>query len=197
MIGICTRCHCIYIQLMRGVGLFDSCSWCTYAIQVGMKWVTSLVWPTCNQTILLAPLTLLSCFFITSTISGVLSRNVSFRYSNPTNGGYWKTTGTSTKSQKPDQSFSCPYHWPRQCGEDNHPPASLQYNRTAESFQSEWSWGIPCSRCHYLSLLMWIDWLVWAQSNCTGNVDLQSLLIFTEAVAERGAWYWEWNDIWE
>ena len=56
----------------------------TYVLVAGvMKWVTSLVSLTCNQTILLglavAPSARLSCFFTTSTISGILSRNVSFR----------------------------------------------------------------------------------------------------------------------
>ena len=119
-----------------------------------------------------------SWFFTTSTISGILANNVSFQYWIPRSGGYRKTTETSTKYSKVHQAFSCPYHWPRQCGEDNHPPASLQYNRTAENFQSGGWWGIPCSRHHHLTFLMWIDWLVWAQSNCTGNVDLQSLVLY-------------------
>jgi len=137
----------------------------------------------------------LSCFFTTSTISGIPATNVFSQYRIPRSRGCRKTTKTSSKCLKGHWAFSCPYHWPCQCGEDNHPPASLQYNGTAENFQSGWSWGIPCSRHHHLMLLIWIDWLVWAQSNCTGNVDLQSLLQFNECVAERGAWYWEWNDI--
>ena len=111
----------------------------------------------------------LSWFFITSTISGIPATNVSFQYPITRSRGYRRTTGTSTKVH---HAFSCPYNWPGQCRKNNHPPASLQYNRTAENFQSGGSSGIPCSRHHYLTSLIWIDWLVQAQSNRTGNVDL-------------------------
>ena len=77
----------------------------------GMKWVTSLLWLMCNQIMVLTAPACLSWFFITSTISGVPSRNVSFQYWNSTNGRYRKTTETSTKTQKEDRVFSCPYHW--------------------------------------------------------------------------------------
>ena len=136
-------------------------------------------------------------FFIASTISGIPATNVSFRYRIQRRGGYRKTTEASTKCSKAHHTFSRPNYWPRQCGEDNHPPACLQYNRATKNFQSKGSWGIPCSRNHCLTLLMWIDCLVQAQSNCTGNVDLQSLIFFAQGVAERGAWYWEWNDFQE
>ena len=150
-----------------------------------------------NQTIRYSPR--LFCFFTTSTISGIPAKNAFFQYRIPRSGRHGKTTvpETSTKSSKGRQAFSRPYHGPRQCGEDNHPPASLQYNGTAENFQSGGPWGIPCSRHHHLALFMWIDWLIQAQPNYRGNVDLQPLLLFTEGVAESGAWYWEWNDIQE
>ena len=158
---------------------------------------TSLLWLTQHNQTIHRPLPRLSWFFTTSTISGIPATNVSFQYRISRSRGYRKTTETSTKSSSAHRVFSCPYHWPLQCGEDNHSPASLQYNKTTENFQSGGSWGIPCSRCHLLTSSMWIDWLVQAQSNCTGNVVLQPLLLFTEGMAARGAWYWEWNDIWE
>jgi len=177
---------------------YESCPWLIKLklcgrwekIRVGLRWLTQH-----NQTI-----HCLRVYIDSSSLppsQSIPATNVSSQYWIPRSKRYRKATETSTKYSSAHRAFLRPYHWPRQCGKDNHPPASLQYNRTAKDFQSGGSWGIPCSRYHQLSLLMWIDWLVRAQSNCTGNVDLQSLLLFTEGVAERGAWYWEWNDIWE
>ena len=149
----------------------------------------------CGQSSITKQYTARPWFFTTSTSSGILATNVSFQYWTPRRGGYRKKTETSTESSNADQTFSRPYHGPRQFREDNHPTASLQYNRTAENFQSGGTRGIPCSRHHHLKLLMRIDWLVWAQSNYPGNVVLRSLLLCTEDVAEREAWYREWNDI--
>jgi hypothetical protein len=100
------------------------------------KSVTSLLWLTQHNQTIHCPLLRLSWFFTTSTISSISATNVSFQYRIPRSRGYRKTTETSAKCSKPHRAFSCPYHWPRQCGKDNHPPASLQHNRTAENSQS-------------------------------------------------------------
>ena len=145
-----------------------------------------------NQTIR-CPLRL-SSFFTTSTISGIPATNVSSQYRIPRPRGSREATETSTKSSKPHQAFSRPYHWPRQCREDNHPPASLPYNGTAENFQSGGSRGVPCSRHHYLTLLTWIDWLVQAHSNCKGNASTVTNTFYSmygreESMILRMKWY--------
>ena len=106
-------------------------------LECSMKWVSDVTpLAACDPTLHALSTPRLSWFFITSTIPVT---NVSFQYPITRSRGYRRTTGPSAKVQ---HAFSCPYNWSGQCGKDNHPSASLRYNRTAKNFQSGGSSGI-------------------------------------------------------